>query len=198
MPAGYRYVWSGQFEYLQRAEAKLAIVIPATLALVFVLLYLNFRRLTETVIVMLTLPFAVAGSVWLTYWMGFNLSVAVAVGFIALAGLATQTGMVMLLYIDRAVRDAEQAAVRVGRRLSRAELHAAVSAGAVERLRPKIMTVAAILAGLLPLMWSAGTGSEVMRRIAVPMVGGVISSAILTLLVIPAAYAAFKSVGRNP
>ncbi len=197
LPTGYRYVWSGQFEYLQRAEARLAIVIPATLALVFFLLYLNFRRLGDTIIVLLTLPFALAGSIWLTYWMDFNLSVAVVVGFIALAGLATQTGVVMLLYLNRAVEDAEQAATRSGQRLSREDLYSAISVGAVDRLRPKIMTVAAILAGLIPLMWSSGTGSEVMRRIAVPMVGGIISSAVLTLLVVPAAYAAMKSIQRN-
>ncbi|HEY7610864.1 MAG TPA: CusA/CzcA family heavy metal efflux RND transporter [Alphaproteobacteria bacterium] len=193
MPPGYRAVWSGQFEYLERSAARLAIVVPVTLAIVFLLLYLNFRRLTETLMVMLSLPFALAGGVWLTYWLGFNLSVAVAVGFIALAGLAAQTGVVMLLYLDNALGEAQDLARVEGRALTRADLRQAVIAGAVERLRPKVMTVAAIMAGLLPLMWSDGTGSEVMRRIAVPMVGGMISSALLTLVVIPALYAAVKT-----
>ncbi len=193
MPAGYRAVWSGQFEYLERAEARLAIVVPVTLAVVFLLLYLNFRRMTETLMVMLSLPFALAGGVWLTYWLGFNLSVAVAVGFIALAGLAAQTGVVMLLYLDNALAEERARAQAEGRALTRADLRHAVIAGAVERLRPKVMTVAAIMAGLLPLMWSEGTGSEVMRRIAVPMVGGMISSALLTLVVIPALYTAVKT-----
>jgi Cu(I)/Ag(I) efflux system membrane protein CusA/SilA len=194
MPAGYRAVWSGQFEYLERAEARLAIVVPVTLAIVFLLLYLNFRRLTETLIVMLSLPFALAGGVCLVFALGFNLSVAVAVGFIALAGLAAQTGVVMLLYLDHALAAALARARAEGRPFTGSDLRQAVMAGAVERLRPKIMTVAAIMAGLLPLMWSDGTGSEVMRRIAVPMVGGMISSALLTLVVIPALYAAVKTM----
>jgi Cu(I)/Ag(I) efflux system membrane protein CusA/SilA len=193
MPTGYRAVWSGQFEYLERAEARLAIVVPVTLAIVFLLLYLNFRRLTETLMIMLSLPFALAGGVWLTYALGFNLSVAVAVGFIALAGLAAQTGVVMLLYLDNAFAATRARAEAEGRAFTRADLRQSVIAGAVERLRPKVMTVAAIMAGLLPLMWSDGTGSEVMRRIAVPMVGGMISSALLTLVVIPALYAAVKT-----
>jgi Cu(I)/Ag(I) efflux system membrane protein CusA/SilA len=193
MPPGYRAVWSGQFEYLERAEARLAIVVPVTLAIVFLLLYLNFRRMAETLMVMLSLPFALAGGVWLTYWLGFNLSVAVVVGFIALAGLAAQTGVVMLLYLDHALAAALERARAEGRAFTRADLRQSVIAGAVERLRPKVMTVAAIMAGLLPLMWSEGTGSEVMRRIAVPMVGGMISSALLTLIVIPALYGAVKT-----
>jgi len=193
LPAGYRAAWSGQFEYLERAEARLTIVVPVTLAIVFLLLYLNFRRMAETFMVMLTLPFALAGGVWLTYWLGFNLSVAVVVGLIALAGLAAQTGVVMLLYLDHALAAALDRAKAEGRAFTRADLRQAVISGAVERLRPKTMTVAAIMAGLLPLMWSDGTGSEVMRRIAVPMVGGMISSAVLTLIVIPALYAAVKA-----
>jgi Cu(I)/Ag(I) efflux system membrane protein CusA/SilA len=193
LPPGYRIMFSGQFEYLERAQARLAIVVPVTLAIVFLLLFLNFRRLTETLIVMLSLPFALAGGVWLTYWLGFNLSVAVAVGFIALAGLAAQTGVIMLLYLGHAMEEAHDRVRADGRTFTRADLRQAVIAGAVERLRPKVMTVAAIMAGLLPLMWSAGTGSEVMRRIAVPMVGGMISSALLTLVVIPALYATVKT-----
>jgi Cu(I)/Ag(I) efflux system membrane protein CusA/SilA len=150
--------------------------------------------LTETLIVMLSLPFALAGGVWLVFALGFNLSVAVAVGFIALAGLAAQTGVVMMLYLDHALAAALARARAEGRPFTGSDLRQAVMAGAVERLRPKIMTVAAIMAGLLPLMWSDGTGSEVMRRIAVPMVGGMISSALLTLVVIPALYAAVKTM----
>jgi Cu(I)/Ag(I) efflux system membrane protein CusA/SilA len=198
LPAGYRAVWSGQFEYLERAEARLAIVVPATLAIVFLLLYLNFRRLAETLMVMLSLPFALIGGFWLVYALGFNMSVAVAVGFIALAGLAAQTGVVMLLYLDHALAAARARAESEGRPLTRADLREAVIAGAAERLRPKVMTVAAIMAGLLPLMWNDGTGSEVMRRIAVPMIGGMISSALLTLVVIPALYAAIKTWQLEP
>ncbi len=198
MPPGYSAIWSGQFEYLERAAARLAVVVPVTLALVFLLLYLNFRRLTETLMVMLSLPFALAGGVWLTYWLGFNLSVAVVVGFIALAGLAAQTGVVMLLYLDNALAETRKRAEAAGRTLTRTDLRQSVVAGAVERLRPKVMTVAAIMAGLLPLMWSDGTGSEVMRRIAVPMVGGMVSSALLTLVVIPALYAGIKTWQLRP
>ncbi|HNO60999.1 MAG TPA: efflux RND transporter permease subunit [Plasticicumulans sp.] len=188
-PAGYYATWSGQFEYMQRAQARLAVVVPLTLAIIFVLLYLNFRRLTETLIVMLSLPFALVGGVWLMDLLGYNLSVAAAVGFIALAGVAAETGVIMLIYLDHAWRDA--CAQRAGRpELS--DLHAATRAGAVERVRPKMMTVTAIMAGLLPILWSSGTGSEVMRRIAAPMVGGMVSSTVLTLAVIPALYLLVK------
>jgi Cu(I)/Ag(I) efflux system membrane protein CusA/SilA len=189
---GYYVAWSGQFEYLQRAEARLRIVIPVTLLIVFLLLYLNFRRLTETLIVMLSLPFSVVGGVWLLWWLGFNFSVAVAVGFIALAGVAAETGVVMLIYLDHAVREVKTKCVNENRPFTRDDLGAAIMFGAVERVRPKMMTVAAITAGLLPIMWSTGTGSEVMQRIAVPMIGGMLSSTILTLIVIPAVYALIK------
>jgi Cu(I)/Ag(I) efflux system membrane protein CusA/SilA len=191
-PPGYYVAWSGQFEYMERAIAKMKVVIPLTLLTIFLLLYLNFRRLTETLIVMLSVPFALVGGVWLMWLLGYNLSVAVAVGFIALAGVAAETGVVMLIYLDHAWAAAQQKSVAAGRRAGPAELYAAVMEGAVERVRPKMMTVVAIMAGLLPIMWGTGTGSEVMRRIAAPMVGGMISSTILTLIVIPAIYALVK------
>jgi Cu(I)/Ag(I) efflux system membrane protein CusA/SilA len=194
-PTGYYAVWSGQFEYYERAKQRLLIVIPLTLVIILLLLYLNFRRITETLIVMLSLPFALVGGLWLMWWLGFNLSVAVAVGFIALAGVAAETGVIMLIYLDHALEDRRKRAASQGRELTRDDIHAAIMEGAVERVRPKMMTVVAIMAGLLPILWSHGTGSEVMQRIAVPMVGGMISSAILTLVVIPAVYAVVKGVG---
>jgi len=192
MPPGYHIEWSGQFEYLQRAEAKLKIVVPATLVVILVLLFLNFGRLTETLIVMLSVPFALVGGVWLMWYLGYNMSVAVAVGFIALAGVAAETGVVMLIYLDHALTEIRQQRLAEGRSFTRADLRRAIMTGAVERVRPKMMTVVAIMAGLVPILWSTGTGSEVMRRIAVPMVGGMVSSTLLTLLVIPAIYAIVK------
>ena len=194
-PPGYYATWSGQFEYMERAKAKLAVVVPLTILIVFVLLYLNFRRLTETLIVMLSVPFSLVGGVWLMYWLDYNLSVAVAVGFIALVGVAAETGVVMLIYLDHAF-----SAVTAKRHVARepvtvADLYDAVMQGAVMLVRPLMMTVFAIIAGLLPIMWGSGTGSEVMRRIAAPMVGGMISATILTLIVIPAIYALVKEVG---
>jgi Cu(I)/Ag(I) efflux system membrane protein CusA/SilA len=191
-PPGYYIAWSGQFEYMERAIEKLKVVVPVTLLLIFLLLYLNFRRLTETLIVMLSVPFALVGGVWLMWLLGYNLSVAVAVGFIALAGVAAETGVVMLIYLDHAWEAAKQKSALAGRRPDAKDLYGAVMEGAVERVRPKLMTVVAIMAGLLPIMWSSGAGSEVMRRIAAPMVGGMISSTILTLAVIPAIYALVK------
>lgn len=191
-PPGYYATWSGQFEYMERAKAKLAVVVPLTLAIIFVLLYLNFRRLTETVIVMLSVPFALVGGIWLMWWLGYNMSVAVAVGFIALAGVAAETGVVMLIYLDQAWQELRQRRHTEGAVPSAADLYHAIMEGAVERVRPKMMTVVAIMAGLLPIMWSSGTGSEVMSRIAAPMVGGMISSTVLTLGVIPALYALVK------
>jgi copper/silver efflux system protein len=191
-PPGYHVEWSGQFEYLERAKARLQTVIPLTLFSIFLLLYLNFRRLTETLIVMLSVPFALTGGLWLMYLMGFNISVAVAVGFIALAGVAAETGVVMLIYLDHAFSATARHCREQRRSLTAQDLRAAIIEGAVERVRPKMMTVSAIMAGLLPILWSSGTGSEVMRRIAVPMVGGMVSSTILTLLVIPAIYAIAK------
>ena len=195
MPPGYRAQWSGQFEYMERAQARLAIVVPLTLFVIFLLLYLNFRRISETLIVMLSVPFALVGGAWLIWLLGYHLSVAVAVGFIALAGVAAETGVVMLIYLTHALEERRELCEAEGRAFGRADLKAAIIEGAVERVRPKMMTVTAIIAGLLPILWSHGTGSEVMRRIAAPMVGGMVSSTILTLLVIPAIYALVKGRG---
>jgi len=195
IPSGYRLEWSGQFEYLERAKAKLQIVVPITLVIVFMLLYLNFGRLTETLIVMLSVPFALVGGVWLMDLMQFNMSVAVAVGFIALAGVAAETGVVMLIYLDQSLSERRALCAAEGRAFMAEDLRAAIMAGAVERVRPKMMTVAAIIAGLLPILWSHGTGAELMQRIAVPMIGGMVSSTMLTLIVIPAVYGLVKGWG---
>ena len=191
-PSGYYVTWSGQFEFMERAIEKMKVVIPITLLTIFLLLYLNFRRLTETLIVMLSVPFALVGGVWLMWLLGYNLSVAVAVGFIALAGVAAETGVVMLIYLDHAWEAVKATCRTAGRAPNVGDLYEAVMEGAVERVRPKMMTVVAIMAGLLPIMWGTGTGSEVMSRIAAPMVGGMISSTVLTLAVIPAIYALVK------
>jgi Cu(I)/Ag(I) efflux system membrane protein CusA/SilA len=191
-PPGYFITWSGQFEYLERAAERLKIVVPVTLLLIFLLLYLNFKRLTETLIVMLSVPFALVGGIWLMWLLGYNMSVAVAVGFIALAGVAAETGVVMLIYLDHAWQRIRTERKQEGRAPTGGDLYSAVMEGAVERVRPKMMTVVAIMAGLLPIMWGTGTGSEVMSRIAAPMVGGMISSTVLTLAVIPAIYALVK------
>jgi Cu(I)/Ag(I) efflux system membrane protein CusA/SilA len=191
-PPGYYATWSGQFEYLERAKKRLQVVIPVTILIIFLLLYLNFRRITETLIVMLSVPFALVGGFWLMWWLDFNLSVAAAVGFIALAGVAAETGVVMLIYLDHALNELKAQREGEGRTFTKKDLHVAIMSGAVERVRPKMMTVAAITAGLLPIMWSHGTGAEVMQRIAVPMIGGMVSSTLLTLAVIPAIYAVVK------
>ncbi|WP_054899842.1 efflux RND transporter permease subunit [Pseudomonas sp. NBRC 111131] len=180
---GMSLSYSGQFEYLERANARLAWVVPATLAIIFVLLYLAFGRLGEALLIMATLPFALTGAVWLLYLAGFNLSVATGVGFIALAGVAAEFGVIMLLYLNNAWDDRQRSGERTP-----AALLAAIREGAVQRIRPKAMTVTVIVAGLLPILWSSGTGSEVMSRIAVPMVGGMLTAPLLSLFVIPAAY----------
>ncbi len=195
LPPGYFVTWSGQFEYMERAIEKLKIVVPITVFTIFLLLFMNFRRVTETLIVMLSLPFSLVGGLWLQWYLGYNMSVAVAVGYIALAGVAAETGVVMLIYLDHALKELQAERAREGRPFTRADLYAAIMEGAVERVRPKMMTVVAIMAGLLPIMWSTGTGSEVMRRIAMPMVGGMVSSTVLTLIVIPAVYALIKGFG---
>ncbi len=177
---------------MERAVARLKIVVPVTLLIIFLLLYLNFRALTETLIVMLSLPFALVGGIWLMWWLSFNLSVAVAVGFIALAGVAAETGVVMLIYLDHAWAEERTAANAAGRPLVRADLARAIMVGAVERVRPKMMTVTAIMAGLLPILWAGGAGADVMKRIAAPMVGGMVTSTVLTLAVIPAVYSLWK------
>ncbi|HET9294012.1 MAG TPA: CusA/CzcA family heavy metal efflux RND transporter, partial [Gemmatimonadales bacterium] len=191
LPAGYTIAWSGQYEYMERAAKKLAVVVPATLAIIFLLLYLNFGNLAETAIVMLSLPFALVGGLWFIWLLGYNWSVAVAIGFVALAGVAAETGVVMLIYLDHAWR----ARTAAGRRLTVQELYNAVMEGAVERVRPKVMTVTAIMAGLLPILWGTGAGASVMKRIAAPMVGGMVSSTILTLVVIPAVYSLWRERG---
>jgi len=196
-PAGYYVTWSGQFEYMERAIEKMKIVIPVTLLSIFLLLYLNFKRITETLIVMLSVPFALVGGIWLMWWLGYNLSVAVAVGFIALAGVAAETGVIMLIYLDHAWEELKAKRRAEGQVPGLADLYEAIMEGAVERVRPKMMTVVAIMAGLLPIMWGTGTGSEVMSRIAAPMVGGMISSTVLTLAVIPAIYALVKQWRLN-
>jgi Cu(I)/Ag(I) efflux system membrane protein CusA/SilA len=192
-PPGAYLVWSGQYEYLERAAARLKIVVPVTLAIIFLLLYLNFRNITDTLIVMLSLPFALVGGIWLMWALGFNLSVAVVVGFIALAGVAAETGVVMLIYLDHALAEIAARRAAEGRAPTRDDLYQAIMNGAVERVRPKMMTVVAIIAGLLPILWSTGAGSEIMQRIAVPMIGGMVSSTLLTLIVIPAIYGLVKA-----
>jgi Cu(I)/Ag(I) efflux system membrane protein CusA/SilA len=185
---GYSIVWSGQYEYMESAKARMKVVIPATLAIILLLLYFNFRSVGETLIVMLSLPFALVGGIWFVWALGFNWSVAVAIGFIALAGVAAETGVVMLIYLDHAWKDR---VARQGRPSAR-DLYEAIVEGAVDRVRPKMMTVVAIMAGLLPILWGNGTGASIMKRIAAPMVGGMISSTILTLVVIPAVYSIWK------
>ncbi len=196
-PAGYYIAWSGQFEYMERAKQRLQLVVPLTLCIIFVLLYLNFGRLTETFIVMLSVPFALVGGIWLLWFLDYNVSVAVGVGFIALAGVAAETGVVMLIYLDHAYLEKQRQCLEEKRAFTETDLYDALMTGAAERLRPKMMTVTAIMAGLLPILWSTGTGSEVMRRIAAPMVGGMVSSTLLTLIVIPALYALCKQYSIN-
>ena len=188
LPTGYTMRWSGQFEYMERAKARLQLVVPVTLALIFLLLFLNFGNVGESLLVMLSLPFALVGGLWLTWALGYNWSVAVAIGFIALSGVAAETGVVMLLYLDHAWTAKRLA----GETVTVSDLRDAIMEGAVERVRPKMMTVTAIMAGLLPILWSTGTGASVMRRIAAPMVGGMVSSTILTLIVIPAVYSLWR------
>ncbi|MDH4043673.1 MAG: CusA/CzcA family heavy metal efflux RND transporter [Gemmatimonadota bacterium] len=185
LPAGYTLVWSGQYEFMQRVREKLAVVVPVTIAIIFFLLYLNFRGVAESLMVMLSVPFALIGGVWYLWLAGYNTSVAVWVGFIALAGVAAETGVVMLLYLDEAFKERQRV---VGAGFSAADLAVAVREGAVERLRPKLMTVLTIILGLAPIMWSHGTGADVMQRIAAPMVGGMVTSTVLTLVVIPSVY----------
>lgn len=197
LPAGYSIVWSGQYEYMVRAQQKMKIVVPATLIIIFLLLYLNFKNITESLIVMLSVPFALTGGLWLMDYMAYNMSVAVAVGFIALAGVAAETGVVMLIYLDIAYRDYRK---KYGDSFCKLHLNMAIEQGAALRVRPKMMTVVATMAGLMPIMWSSGTGSEVMKRIATPMVGGMVSATLLTLIVVPAIYGIWKGIGlpNNP
>ncbi|KAF6677135.1 efflux RND transporter permease subunit [Pantoea sp. EKM20T] len=184
LPEGVSLSWSGQFEYLERATDRLLVVLPLTLMIIFVLLYVTFSRITDALLIMGTLPFSLIGGVWLLYLLGYNLSVAAAVGFIALAGVAAEFGVIMVLYLNQALKKhADQEGS-----LSCSGLHAAIHEGAVLRVRPKVMTVATIMAGLIPIMWGGGTGSEIMQRIAAPMIGGMITAPLLSMLVIPALY----------
>jgi Cu(I)/Ag(I) efflux system membrane protein CusA/SilA len=189
-PPGYYMQWAGQFEYLKAAEARLKVVVPMTLLLIFVLIYLNTKSAAKTMIVLLAVPFSLVGAFWTLYLLGYHMSVAVWVGLIALAGLDAETGVVMLLYLDQAWEKCRAA----GRMSTMNDLYAAVKEGAVQRIRPKIMTVCAILFGLLPIMWSPTTqaGADVMKRIAAPMIGGVVTSAILELLIYPVIFVIWK------
>ncbi|MDH3720964.1 MAG: efflux RND transporter permease subunit [Desulfobacteraceae bacterium] len=189
LPPGYSMIWSGQYEYMIRAQKRLMIVVPMTLIIIFVLLYFNFKNVVESLIVMLSVPFSLTGGLWLMYLLGYDMSVAVGVGFIALAGVAAETGVVMLIYLDIAYRKYK---ARYGDAFNKWHLQEAIEEGAALRVRPKMMTVVAIMAGLMPIMWSHGTGSEVMKRIAAPMVGGMVSATILTLIVVPAIYGLWK------
>jgi Cu(I)/Ag(I) efflux system membrane protein CusA/SilA len=183
LPPGYTLQWSGQYEFMQRAQARLRLVVPATLLIIFILLFLNFGRVGETLIVMGSLPFALVGGVLIMFFLGYNWSVATGVGFIALAGVSAETAVIMLLYLNHAWDDQ----IRSGR-TTVAALYEAVMEGAVMRVRPKVMTVTAIIGGLLPILWGHGTGASVMKRIAAPMVGGMVSATVLTLVVVPVIY----------
>ncbi len=189
LPAGYNIVWSGEYEYMQRAQQRLMLVIPLTLFIIFVIIYLNTRSLIKVAIVFLAVPFSLVGTFWFLYFLGYNLSIAVWVGIIALAGLDAETGVVMLLYLDQAYNEWKQKGLMRGLR----DLKEAIHHGAVKRVRPKIMTASVIIAGLIPIMWSHGTGADVMKRIAAPMVGGVVTSVLMELAIYPVIYFLWKS-----
>jgi Cu(I)/Ag(I) efflux system membrane protein CusA/SilA len=191
-PPGYYATWSGQFEYMERATEKLKIVVPLTILIVLLLVYLNFHRLTETLIVMLSVPFSLIGGIWLMYLLDYNLSVAAVVGFIGLAGVAAESGMVMLTFLDGALASIASTRKAASEKVTAEDLYEAVVQGAVYRIRPVMMTIAGSVVGLLPVMLSSGTGSEVTRRIAAPMVGGMLTATLLTLIVFPAIYAMVK------
>ena len=188
LPVGYNIVWSGEYEYMQRAQQRLMLVIPLTLFIIFVIIYLNTRSLTKVAIVFLAVPFSLVGTFWFLYFLGYNLSIAVWVGIIALAGLDAETGVVMLLYLDQAHDEWKQKGLMRGLK----DLKEAIHHGAVKRVRPKMMTASVIIAGLIPIMWSHGTGADVMKRIAAPMVGGVVTSVMLELMVYPVIYFLWK------
>jgi Cu(I)/Ag(I) efflux system membrane protein CusA/SilA len=201
LPAGYSISWSGQYEYMERAKAKLSIVVPVTIVIIVLLLFLNFGRLIPVLLIMVTLPLSLVGGLWLLDLLGYNMSVAVGVGFIALAGVAVEIGVLMIVYLEQALARRKALARNEGRDMTAADLREAIVEGALMRVRPIMMTVAVIVAGLLPIMFGTGTGSEVMRRIAAPMVGGMTSATILTLLVIPAAFLLWQRAvlkGRKP
>jgi Cu(I)/Ag(I) efflux system membrane protein CusA/SilA len=188
LPPGYSLGWSGQYEYLERAAERLRLVVPLTLGIIVLLPYLNFRKLSDVLLILGALPFALVGGVWLLYLLDYDLSIAAAVGFIALAGLAAETGVVMVMYLEHAWAERLSRAAEQGRPATRNELREAIVEGALLRLRPKLMTVITVIVGLLPIMWGSGTGSEVMRRIAAPMVGGMVSATVLTLVILPSLY----------
>ncbi|MEY2920997.1 MAG: hypothetical protein RL261_2302, partial [Pseudomonadota bacterium] len=187
--------WSGQYEYLERAVERLKLVVPLTLGIIVLLLYLNFRNARDVGLILFALPFALVGGVWLLYLLDYDLSIAAVVGFIALAGVATETGVVMVMYLEHSWAERRERAAAENREPTRRELREAIVDGALLRLRPKLMTVITIIVGLLPIMWGAGTGAAVMRRIAAPMVGGMVSATVLTLVLIPSLYLLLN--GRN-
>jgi Cu(I)/Ag(I) efflux system membrane protein CusA/SilA len=188
LPTGYTLSWSGQYEYMQRAKERLIYVVPLTLLIIFLLLYVNFKSVARCLVVLLAVPFSLIGAVWLLYLLGYNLSVAVWVGIIALAGVDAETGVIMLLYLEHAYEKWRSE----GRMRNLGDLQEAIIEGAVKRIRPKVMTIMAILMGLLPIMWSHGAGADVMKRIAAPMIGGVITSFLLELLVYPAIFEVWR------
>ena len=192
IPTGYSISWAGQYEYMERAKEKLTFVLPLTLAIILILLYLNFRSFSEVAIIVVTLPMAMIGGLWLMYLEGFNFSVAVGVGFIALAGVAVEIGVIMLVYLNQALTDLKEKATERAEQISDADYQDALLHGAGLRVRPVMMTVATIIIGLLPILYGTGTGSEVMSRIAAPMVGGMTSAVLLTLIVLPAIYSIVK------
>src|SRR4029077_16356811 len=192
LPAGYRLIWTGQYEHLMRAEERLKLVVPVTIGIILLLLYLNFGSLAKSLIVLMSVPFAAIGAIWYLHYLGFNLSVAVWVGIIALVGVSAEIGVVMLVYLD----EASEGRTRERRSATAKDLRDAILEGAAQRVRPVMMTVAAIIGGLLPIMWTTGTGADVMKRIAAPMIGGMVSSTILTLLVIPVLYALWRGWSR--
>jgi Cu(I)/Ag(I) efflux system membrane protein CusA/SilA len=197
LPAGYSIAWSGQYEYMVRAKERLSTVVPVTLAVIVLLLYLNFRKISEVLIIIGTLPMALVGGFWLLYLLDYNMSVAVGVGFIALSGVAVEIGVLMLVYLNQALENHKNIALREQRALTKHDIRSAVIDGALMRVRPIMMTVSAIIAGLLPIMLGGGTGSEVMRRIAAPMVGGMVTATLLTLVVIPAVFLIWKQHGMK-
>ena len=194
LPPGYNIVWSGQYEYMEKARARLMVIIPLTVLIIFVIIHVNTGSLVKTGIVFLAVPFSLVGAFWLLYALDYHLSVAVWVGLIALAGLDAETGVVMLLYLDLAYKKWRDE----GRMVTRGDLVAAIHHGAVQRIRPKVMTIAVIIAGLLPIMWSHGAGADVMKRIAAPMVGGVLTSGIMELLVYPVIFYIWRGRGLSP
>jgi Cu(I)/Ag(I) efflux system membrane protein CusA/SilA len=188
VPAGYQLVWSGQYEYMQRVRERLKLVVPVTLFIVFLLLYFNTGSAVKTCIILLAVPFSAIGAVWFLYLLHYNMSIAVWVGLIALLGVDAETAVFMLLYLDLAYREAQQR----GEMRNWNDLRQAIVNGAVKRLRPKVMTVACMLFGLLPIMWSAGAGADVMKRIAAPMIGGILTSFVMELIVYPPIFAIWK------